>query len=102
MSVASVASKESGSRRGDNRSDMCLSTWSDGKDDLSFRLRPYVFEHQMSLAHIREGEDCSHVCSQLSGIDQASNLRQIMAGDVDQEESCFDAMALRELLIRTG
>ena len=42
------------------------------------------------------------MCSQLSTIDEASDLRQILACDVDQKERGFDAMALRKMLIRTG
>ena len=54
----------------------------------------------MSLERIREREDCTHTCSQLSTIDEASYLRQMLACDVDQKERGFDAMALRKLLIR--
>jgi len=74
----------------------------DGKHDLSFRPRPYAFQHQMSLARIRKGEHCTHTCSQLSTIDEASDLRQILARDVDQKERGFNAMALRKMLIRGG
>ena len=56
----------------------------------------------MSLACIREGQDCTHACSQLTTIDKASDLRQILACDVDQKVRGFDAMALRKMLIRTG
>src|SRR5690349_15521512 len=56
----------------------------------------------MSLARIREREDCTHTCSQLSSIDKASYLRQMLACDVDQKERGFDAMALRKMLIRLG
>ena len=42
------------------------------------------------------------MCSQLSTIDEASDLRQILACDVDQKEGGFDAMAFRKMLIRTG
>src|SRR5262245_53864475 len=78
------------------------STCSDSKHDLSFRLRPRAFQHEMSLARIREGQDCPHVCSQLYTIDEASDLRQILAGDVDQKKGGFDAMVLSKMLIRIG
>ncbi len=42
------------------------------------------------------------MCSQLSTIDEAGDLCQILACDVDQKEAGFDAMALRKMLIRTG
>jgi hypothetical protein len=54
----------------------------------------------MSLARIRKGEHCTHTCSQLSTIDEASDLRQILARDVDQKEGGFDAIAFCKFLIR--
>jgi hypothetical protein len=54
----------------------------------------------MSLACIREREDCTNTGSQLSTIDEASYVRQMLACDVDQKERGFDAMALRKMLIR--
>ena len=42
------------------------------------------------------------MCSQLSTIDEASDLRQILACDVDQKKGGFDAMVFRKMLIRTG
>ena len=38
----------------------------------------------------------------MSSIQEASDLRQMPACDVDQKERGFDAMAFREMLIRTG
>src|SRR3954465_422956 len=79
-----------------------LSTCCDGKHDFAFRLRPYAFQYEVSLARVREGEDGTHPCAQLSTIDKASDLRQTLACDVNQKERGFDAMALRKMLIRTG
>src|SRR6185437_9055303 len=59
---------------------------SDGKHDLSLRLRPHAFQHQMSLARFRERQHCSHLCSKFSTIDQAGDLRQIPARDFDEKE----------------
>ena len=42
------------------------------------------------------------MCSQLSTIDEASDLRQRLACDVDQKEGGIDAMAFCKMLIRTG
>src|SRR4051794_31311616 len=56
----------------------------------------------MSLARLRERQDCAYARSQLSTIDEAGDLRQILARDVDQEERGFDAVALRKMLIRIG
>ena len=56
----------------------------------------------MSFARIREGQDGPHACSQLSTIDEASDLCQILACDVDQKEGGFDAMVFRKMLIRNG
>jgi hypothetical protein len=42
------------------------------------------------------------MCSQLSTIDEARDLRQILACDVDQKERGFDAVALRKILIWEG
>jgi hypothetical protein len=61
-----------------------------------------VFQLEMSLARIRERQDCTHACSQLSTIGEASYLRQMLACDVDQKERGFDAMALRKMLIGWG
>ena len=42
------------------------------------------------------------MCSQLSTMDETSDLRQMLAYDVDQKEHGFNAMALRKMLIRTA
>ena len=41
------------------------------------------------------------MCSQLSTMDETSDLRQMLACDVDRKEHGFNAMALRKMLIRT-
>jgi hypothetical protein len=40
--------------------------------------------------------------SQLSTLDEASDLRQIVTCDVDQEERGFNAIGLRKMLIGIG
>ena len=40
----------------------------------------------MSLARIGERQDRPHTGSQLSSIDQASYLGQVLTGDLDQKE----------------
>ena len=74
------------------------STCSDRKHDLSFRVKPYAFQHEMSLARVGEGQDCTDTCPQRSTIDEAGDLRQILACDVDQKKRGFNAMTLRKML----
>src|SRR3954471_434904 len=73
---------------------------SDSEHDLPFRLRPRAFQHEMRLARIRERQDGPNPCFQLSTVEEASDLRQVPARDVDQKEAGFDAMVLRKSLIR--
>jgi hypothetical protein len=75
------------------------STWSDGEHDLSFRPRPQAFQHQVSVARVRERQDCTHMCSQLPAIEETSDLREIPSCDIHQKELGRDAMALRKLLV---
>ena len=55
----------------------------------------------MSLARVGEGQDCTDTCPQRSTIDEAGDLRQILACDVDQKKRGFNAMTLRKMLKRT-
>ncbi len=48
------------------------------------------------------GERLPDFCSQLSSSDEASDLRQILARDVDQKEGGFNTVALCKILIRAG
>jgi hypothetical protein len=81
---------------------ICCSTCSEGKHDLSFWPRTYAFQHEMSLAGIRERQDCTHARFQFSTIDEAGDLFQMFACYVDQKECGFDALGFRKILIGTG
>ena len=92
-------------RKEDDPADLGVSSClacSSPKHDLSLRLRPYAFQHEMSLARVCERQDCTHPCSQLSAIGEVSDLRQMLACNVDEKERGFDAMAFRNMLIRNG
>ena len=56
----------------------------------------------MSLGRIGEGQDHANPDSELSIVDEPGNLRQFLGRHLDQEEGGFDAMPLRETLIRLG
>ena len=61
-----------------------------------------MFQHEMSLARVCQGQDCTHTCFKVSTIDEASDVSQTLVCDLDQKECGFDAMALRKILIRKG
>ena len=56
----------------------------------------------MSFAGVGEGQHCTDPCSQLSALDEAGDLRQTLAGDIDQKERGFDSMGFGKMLIRRG
>jgi hypothetical protein len=56
----------------------------------------------MSLTRLGEGQDCPDMRPQLSTIEEASDVLQSLARDIDQKEDGFDAVAFCDLLIRTG
>ena len=58
-----------------------------------------MFQHQMRLECLHHWQDCAYTRFKLSTIDEASNLTQTLARDLDQKECRFDTEALRKVLI---
>src|SRR5579883_3267669 len=56
----------------------------------------------MGFTRVREGQDSSYLCSQLSSIDETGDLHQMSARDVDKKEAGLNTVALCKILIRVG
>ena len=73
-----------------------------GQNDFSFRPGTLAFQHEMSLACVRERQDDAHPCSSIPAVDQIAEFCQAPGCDFDQEEGRIDAVALCKLLIGLG